>query len=227
MPKLKNRAFICVIISCVMLSGCASVKKFFSPGKASAKSEDDYFSFYSGPKVRIFAPEFEILSTNIETGQAQALHRMFILALVNSNRFKLGASANIQDKDPQADIIINTRLTEFEPQSSGGREGLGGAGGAERQIFGGVLGASANKEHISLEIRIADAVTSEVLASKLIFAQASEGVVKKRVFFFAELSSSGALSAYANTPMERAIRSCLREAVRFIIASVPQKYYRD
>jgi len=34
-----------------------------------------------------------------------------------------------------------------------------------------------------------------------------------------------ALSGYANTPMEKAIRTCIIEAVRYISNSVPEKYY--
>jgi curli biogenesis system outer membrane secretion channel CsgG len=64
-----------------------------------------------------------------------------------------------------------------------------------------------NKARIALEVRIVDSATSHVLSSKKLQGQASE-------------------SADEPNPMERAIKLCVIEAVRFVAQAVPAEYYK-
>jgi len=174
---------------------------------------------------------------------------MLVTALVNSNRFSVlerqALSAVMQEQElassgaaqqgaggPQrgkiktADLIISAAVTEFEPQASGGRAGIGGGAGVGSGILGGLLGASLNKSHMALDIRIIDSSTSEVLASTRVQGEASDVGGAIMAGFFGGWALGGGLSAYANTPMEKAIRVCIIEAVRYISQGIPATYYK-
>ena len=71
-------------------------------------------------------------------------------------------------------MIITAAATEFEPQASGGSAGIGGGGAMGSGILGGLLGASLNRAHMALDIRIVDASTSEVLTATRVQGQASD-----------------------------------------------------
>jgi curli biogenesis system outer membrane secretion channel CsgG len=174
---------------------------------------------------------------------------MLVTALVNSNRFSVverqelgaimqeqelsvsgaaqqGAGGPARGKIKTADLIITAAVTEFEPQASGGAAGIGGGGGVGSGVLGGLLGAAMNKSHMALDIRIVDASTSEILASTRVQGQASDVAGGFMMGFMGGWALGGGLSAYANTPMEKAIRICIIEAVRYISQVIPANYYK-
>ena len=76
-----------------------------------------------------------------------------------------------------------------------------------------------------MDIRIVDARTSEVLAATSVQTEATD------VNFGAALgaltgrgSMSGALGSYSRTPMEKAIRSTIVEATKYVVENTPQEY---
>ena len=78
-----------------------------------------------------------------------------------------------------------------------------------------------------MDIRIVDSATTEVLAATRV-----EGVAKD-VNVGAALSAltgggnlGGALGGYAKTPMEKAIRTCIYEATKYIVENTPAEYMR-
>ncbi|MDD5255243.1 MAG: CsgG/HfaB family protein, partial [Candidatus Omnitrophica bacterium] len=177
------------------------------------------------------------------------LREMLVTALINSNRFSVlerqVLSAVMQEQelsssgagDPSAggptrgkiktaELIITAAVTEFEPQASGGKAGIGGGGGVGSGVLGGLLGAALNKAHMALDIRIVDTSTSEVLAATRVQGQASDIAGGFMMGFMGNWALGGGLSAYANTPMEKAIRICIIEAVRYISQVVPANYYK-
>ena len=93
-------------------------------------------------------------------------------------------------------------------------------------VLGGLLGASLNKAHMALDIRIVDASTSEVLAATRVQGQAADisGLIGGG--FLGGWALGGGLSAYTNTPMEKAIRVCIIEAVRYISQTIPANLYK-
>jgi len=77
-----------------------------------------------------------------------------------------------------------------------------------------------------MDIRLISAHTGEVLAATNISAEA------KDVNFGAPLGAiggsafgGGALSSYSNTPMEKVIRECIYEAVKYIVENTPERYF--
>jgi curli biogenesis system outer membrane secretion channel CsgG len=204
---------------------------------------------YSGPKARVAVADFDVKAAQAYGEIGSGLREMLVTALVNSNRFSVlerqALSAVMQEQElassgaaqqgaggPQrgkiktADLIISAAVTEFEPQASGGAAGIGGGGGVGSGILGGLLGASLNKSHMALDIRIIDASTSEVLASTRVQGQASDIGGAIMTGFFGGWALGGGLSAYANTPMEKAIRVCIIESVRYISQTIPATYYK-
>ncbi|MBM3249636.1 MAG: hypothetical protein FJZ09_02180 [Candidatus Omnitrophica bacterium] len=204
---------------------------------------------YSGPKARVAIADFDVKAAQATGEIGSGLREMLVTALVNSNRFSVlerqALSAVMQEQElassgaaqqgaggPQrgkiktADLIISAAVTEFEPQASGGRAGIGGGAGVGSGILGGLLGASLNKSHMALDIRIIDSSTSEVLASTRVQGEASDVGGAIMAGFFGGWALGGGLSAYANTPMEKAIRVCIIEAVRYISQGIPATYYK-
>ncbi len=179
---------------------------------------------YSGAKAQILVPDFGIESTKANNQVGAGLRQMLIEALNTANRFSVSQK---QDSGPQAaDLIISATVREFEPQSSGGRGGLGGGGSAASGMLGGLLGGILNKAHIALEIRIIDASTSKVIASSKVQGQASDTNGGLMTGSLGGWALGAQLSVYSNTPMEKAIRICIIEAARFISQAVPAEYYK-
>jgi curli biogenesis system outer membrane secretion channel CsgG len=203
---------------------------------------------YSGPKARIAVADFEVKAAKATGEIGSGLREMLVTALINSNRFSVlerqALSAVMQEQElsasgaaqagsgPQrgniktAELIITAAVTEFEPRASGGAAGIGGGGGVGSGILGGLLGASLNKAHMALDIRIVDTSTTEVLAATRVQGQASDVAGGFMMGFMGNWALGGGLSAYANTPMEKAIRICIVEAVRYISQAAPANYYK-
>jgi curli biogenesis system outer membrane secretion channel CsgG len=204
---------------------------------------------YSGPKARIAVADFEVKAAKAYGEIGSGLREMLVTALMNSGRFRVverqalnavmqeqelsasgaaqtGAGGPERGKIKTADIIITAAVTEFEPQASGGSAGIGGYGGVGGGILGGLIGGALNKAHMALDIRIVDTSTSEVLAATRVQGQASDIAGGLMTGFFGSWGLGGGLSAYANTPMEKAIRVCIIEAVKYITQTTPPEYYK-
>lgn len=203
---------------------------------------------YSGPKARIAVADFEVKAAKATGEIGTGLKEMLTTALMNSNRFsvverqvlkalmqeqELAASgAAVQDqggaqrgKIKTADLIITAAVTEFEPNTSGGSAGIGG-GGRAKGFLGGMLGGSLNKAHMAMDIRIVDTSTSEVLATTRVQGQATDAEGGIGIGFLGNFGLGAGLSGYSKTPMEKAIRVCIIEAVKYISQSVPANYYK-
>jgi len=206
---------------------------------------------YSGPKARVAIADFEVKAAQATYEIGTGLREMLVTALINSSRFSVverqALAAVMQEQElsssgaaqtgvggPQrgkiktADLVISAAVTEFEPQASGGGIGIGGGGGVGHGIgiLGGILGASMNKSHMAMDLRIIDVSTSEILASTRIQGQASDLGGAIMTGFLGSWALGGGLSMYSNTPMEKAIRVCIIEAVRYIAQVIPPNYYK-
>jgi curli biogenesis system outer membrane secretion channel CsgG len=203
---------------------------------------------YSGPKARIAVADFDVKAAKAAGEIGTGLREMLVTALINSNRFSVverqvlnavmqeqqlavsgAAQAGTGAQRGQiktADLIITAAVTEFEPQASGGSAGIGGGGGIGSGILGGILGAAMNKAHMALDIRIVDTSTSEVLAATRVQGQATDIAGGFMGGFMGGWGLGIGLSGYANTPMEKAIRICIIEAVRYISQTIPANHFK-
>lgn len=233
----KSLPVIAYVSLAVTLIGCAPLRSFTQPqSRIDNTAIRVHLPVYSGPKAHIAIADFDVkvMTTGVDIGSG--LRQMLVVALINTNRFSVverqALSTVSQEQEPSAagkakaaDLIITGAITKFEPETSGGRAGLGGGGGIGSGILGGLLGANLNKAHIALDIRIIDAATSQVLSATRVQGQASEGTATINGVFGSRSLGAG-LSVYANTAMEKAIRICIVEAVRYIYQTVPENYYK-
>jgi len=231
------------------LTGCAAIQQMTQPtAQVDNTAGAAQLPPYSGPKARIAVADFEVKAAKATSEIGSGLREMLTTALMNSNRFSvlerqaLGAVMQEQElsasgaaqagggpqrgKIKTADLIITAAVTEFEPQASGGKAGIGGGGGVGSGVLGGLLGAALNKAHMALDIRIVDTSTSEVLAATRVQGQATDIAGSIMGGFLGSWGLGGGLSAYANTPMEKAIRVCIIEAVRYISQTISANYYK-
>ncbi len=242
-----------LVVSLVLLAttcGCAGLDAMMQPtAQVDNNAGAQPLPPYSGPKARIAVADFDVKAAKAGGQIGSGLREMLVTALINSSRFsvlerqvlgalmqeqELGASGAAQQgtggaqrgKIKTADLIITAAVTEFEPNASGGGAGIGGGGGVGSGVLGGLLGASMNKAHMALDIRIVDASTSEVLAATRVQGQASDVAGGFMMGFMGSWALGGGLGAYANTPMEKAIRVCIIEAVRYISQTIPANYYK-
>ncbi len=235
----------------VFLFGCAAVDRVTQPTAKSTSPtptgptiEQAQKEEYMGPKARVAVTRFEDRSAKgRSTGQiGDGMAEMLSNALFASNRFivlerqalgdvlqeqDIGASGRVKRETAAkigeiegADLLIRGTITEFEPGSagadgSGERVGpRGGIGG----FFGGI-----KTSHVAMIVKVIDAKTARVLASEQVEGKATDilGGVGG-----AGGGLAGAFSMYSKTPMEKAIRVAIEEAVRLIVAKTPKEYYR-
>jgi curli biogenesis system outer membrane secretion channel CsgG len=109
-------------------------------------------------------------------------------------------------------------VTEFEPGTSGIGSGLGGTVG---RVVGGVLGG-IRKSHIAIDVRVVDTRTSRLVAATSVEGEATDYNLGGLAI---GSSVGGSLGGYSKTPMEKAVRVALGEAVNFIVSQTPQTYY--
>jgi len=247
----KKAVFIVVSAIFLCLSGCVSSHKVrIYEAPAPASEEKPSLPVSSRPKARLMVTDFDMKTLKVTGEVSSALRQMFVEALLKSNQFQIVDLQSLKQIDQNrdsnkegvfigpelpkeeqpsansADLIISVAITEFEPHTSGGSAGVGGGGGVRSGFLGGLLGAALNKAHISLDLRIVKALDSEVLFSKLFQGQASD--IRGAVMSGCEenIVLPDGLSGYTNTPMEKAIRLSLNEAVRYIADTIPANYYK-
>jgi curli biogenesis system outer membrane secretion channel CsgG len=218
---MRKWLLIAVAAAMAVVNGCASPKQ--PAGKQGGPRSSQLLS-YTGPKARIAVADFEMSSVKA-AGAVNGLRRMLTAALINSGRFIIvDNQQKSPDKNP--DLTISVLVAAFEPQASGGTAGIGGGGGVGSGLMGGLLGPILNKAHLALDIRITDTATSLLLASTRVQGEATDAAVGFMAGYFGGWEMDTELVAYANTPMEKAIRICIIEAIRYISQSTPATYFR-
>ena len=185
-----------------------------------------------------------------EEGYMSGLQDMLTTALFQSKRYRvverqeLGAvmqeqklgQAGVVSKETAAksgavkgaDILVVAAVTGWEPGTSGASAGVGGGGvlGKALAIGAGIAG-SMRKSSMAMDIRLIDSSTSEILAATNV-----EGVAKDINFgvlaggFMRAAGMGGGLSGFAKTPMEKAIRKCIYESVKFLVNETPKEYFK-
>lgn len=187
-------------------------------------------------------------SKNEYEGISSGLQDMLTTAMVQTKRYRVMSRQNIETTKAEValqedgytdstglqrggiqgfDIKVVAAVTGFDPGSSGGSGSVGGLLGGKASALLGAVSGGYNKATMAMDIRIEDAVTLEVLAATRV-----EGVAKD-VNFGAALGAltgggalGGSLGGYAKTPMEKAIRTTIYEATKYIVENTPAEYMR-
>lgn len=184
-------------------------------------------------------------------GFMTGLEDMLTTALVQSKRYRvlersqleqvqaeqnLGASGQVDESTAAqigriagADILVVAAVTGWDPNTGGGSAGGGGGGllGSAGAMFGAISG-SVQKSSMAMDIRLIDADTTEILAATNVTAEATD------VDFGGALAAiggggamGGGLSSYSNTPMEKVIRQCILDSVKYITENTPSRYLEE
>ena len=205
-------------------------------------------TIYQGPKARIAVARFEMKAAKGYNEIGTGMSDMLVDSLFQSNRFiVLERGEGLSDIKEElalsesgytekgktaekgtlegADILLTGAITAFEPES----EGAGGGGFViplPLKIGGGVR-IKSNKAYIAANIRLVDVRTGRVINSVKVEGKASEfkfGVVGGGLIGGVVLA--GGFEKYKNTPMEKAVAVMLDAAIKEIVKSVPEDYYR-
>lgn len=246
---MKRALLVVTIWSLTLLLSFSAVFAIEPTAQVDNSSGTAGLSPYSGPKATIAVADFDVKAAKATNEIGSGLREMLVTALMNSNRFRVlerqelkavmqeqelaASGAGQAGSGPKrgniktADLVITAAVTEFEPQASGGAAGIGGGGGVGKGILGAVLGGAMNKAHMALDIRIIDTSTSEVLAATRVQGQAKDVAGGIMGGFLGSWGLGVGLSGYANTPMEKAIRVCIIEAVKYISQATPASYYKN
>ncbi len=226
-------------------------KTTVTSGQNAPNINEAQMEAYDGPKARIAVAQFTDKTHggwwngSIGDGMADQL----ATALFNSNRYivlerqlldqvlqeqDLGASGRIRSDTAApigeiegAELLITGSVTEFEGNASGTQGGLSSVLGG---TFGSIVGAISGgyrKAHIAIDVRVIDTRTSRIVAATSIEGEATD--VNLGGALGGAISGGalgGSLSGWKNTPIEKALRLCIKRAVEFIASKTPQRYYR-
>ncbi|QJA06210.1 hypothetical protein FVE67_05075 [Thermosulfurimonas marina] len=203
---------------------------------------------YQGPKARIAVASFKCKAAKCSGAIGDGLADMLSTALFRTGRFivlergeglraiqeelNLGQSGYVRPgAAPQvglmegADILVIGAITAFEPEASGW-----GGGGVVVPFNVPLIGGAkiAKKEaYIAADIRLVDVRTGRIINATTVEGRASSWKVGGGMgTILGTVALGGALGAYKNTPMEKAIRVMLYNAVDAIAKMVPESYYR-
>lgn len=249
MRKLRPAFFLCFFfLSLFALSGCVTpgTTTTVTSGQDSPTIDQAAAEAYNGPKARIAVSQFKDKTgqnwwnSGIGNGMADQL----TTALFNTNRYivlerqalthvlseqDLGASGRVRADTAAAigeiegaELLVVASVTEFDGAASGSS---GSLGGGVSGLVGAVLGGF-KKAHMAIDLRIIDARTSRILAATSVEGEATDVNLGGLLGGYGSAGAlSGSLSGWKNTPTEKALRQCIKEAVNFIVTKTPQTYY--
>jgi len=202
----------------------------------------------STTKISGFGGQSYTVTHERNSGYMTGLKDMLTTAMVQSKRYRVLERMNVDalkeemqltgqgyaDKSgikkggiKGADLLVMAAITGWEPGTSGGGGGLGGGMlGKASAMFGAARGAF-KKSSMAMDIRIVDTSTSEVLAATRVEGEGKS--VDMGAGLLALTGSGGmggGLGGFAKTPMEKAIRTCIYNAVKYITENTPQQYMK-
>ena len=240
---------IAILLLAFGLSACQNLQPGTRATARGSSSDLNQARFvpYDGPKARIAVARFTDKTGrgwwNGQIGDGMA--DQIATALVMTNRFvvlerqnldvvlaeqDLGASGRIKSNTEAAigeiegaELLVMGAVTEFDPGNSGGGGSLGGFGGG----WIGALAAGLSRSHIAIDLRVVDAKTSRILLATTVEGTATDFNIGHSIGVATGSGGLGAtLGAFQNTPTEKAIRTCLDQAVAFLVSRTPPEYYR-
>jgi curli biogenesis system outer membrane secretion channel CsgG/SH3-like domain-containing protein len=209
---------------------------------------------YDGAKARIAVARFTDKTGTgwYQGGIGDGMADQLTTALFNTNRFivlerstladvlqeqDLGASGRIRQGTQAAigqiegaELLVTGAVTEFKGKAAGGGGGVAGSLG--RGYFGtagvllGAMATSSSSAHMAIDIRVIDTRTSRIVAATSVEGKATDTDMGAALFGASGGGAlGGSLGAWKNTPIEKALRQCIRAAVAFVVSKTPQKYY--
>ncbi len=237
----KLTGFVMILVGVAMIFSCAPVAEVTggTGGPSIGQAQAEY---YNGPKARIAVARFDIKAAKAPGEIGDGLAEMLTTALFNTNRFivlerqqlpdilkeqDLGASGRVRPETAApigqvegAELLVYGAVTAFEPNYRGGGGGL---------VIPGInvgLGGGAKQAYIAIDLRIIDTRTSRIVAATTVEGHSTDfGGLFGAVVGGGTTRMPIGLGGWAKTPMEKAIRVCIKKAVDFIVSRTPPQYY--
>jgi curli biogenesis system outer membrane secretion channel CsgG len=126
-----------------------------------------------------------------------------------------------------AELLIKGAITEFEPGSAGAGGGLGAGYFGWTGAVVGALAGSVRQSHIAMIIQVVDAKTSRMLFSTTVEGKANDFDLGGLLGGFGGgFGGAGGLGTWQKTPVEKAIRIAILQAVKELSNKTPQTYFR-
>lgn len=201
-----------------------------------------------GKGIAVGYPGYAWYTPQIGNGMAEMLSD----ALLQSNRYivldrqaigdvireqDLGGAGRVQ-KDTAApigeiegaELLIKGSITEFEPGSAGASGGLGLGCFSWWQCAitaGGAVLGSVQQSRVAMILQVVDAKTSRILFSTTVEGKANDFNVGGLLGAFGGgFGGIAGLGTWQKTPVEKAIRVAILQAVKELSAKTPQTYLR-
>jgi len=202
----------------------------------------------SGFTTKVSVAGQESVTITTERDYMSGLEDMLTTALVQSKRYRMLERVDLDvvkseqnltkqgytDKSGKkkggfkgADLIVVAAITGWEPGTSG-TSGGGGGGmfGMAGAVFSGIAG-SVQKGSMAMDIRIIDTDTGEILSATRVEGESKSVNVGGALMALTGTGGlGGGLGSFAKTPMEKAIRTCIYNAVKFTVENTPQQYFK-
>lgn len=195
------------------------------------------------PRVTVMVGDLQTKASNANAAIGDGLREMLITALHNNGRFivvermdlqtlaaeqalsrsrmALPGTAFAEGKMDIAEVMVVGAVTEFEPEAGGTGINLG----FTKLPFS--FGRQSTNAHMAIDVRVVDIASGRILGAKRVKGKATSSQTNVGI---APKVGGGripvSLGSFENTPMEAAIRGCIEQSIDFIVASVPQRYYR-
>jgi len=187
-------------------------------------------------------------SNQKQAAEAAGLRDMLTTAMFQSGRFRVLERQNVKSLKKEiglsedgytddsgiqrggfkgAELVVMAAITGWEPGTSGGKGNVGALLGNKAGALLGAVSGGYKKSSMAMDIRIVDAKTSELVAATSLSTTSKDVSIGGALAGFTGGSGmGGGLSAYAKTPMEKAIRTTILEAAKYIAENTPETYLK-
>lgn len=191
-----------------------------------------------GNKALVSIGEFQVKAATASQAIGEGMREMLVTALFGSGayvvierqdlpglaaeqamlRSRLAREGQVATEPPQmAEIMVHGAVTEFEGEARSG---------AGQFSLPGVplnIGRAGKTAHMAIDVRVVDVNSGRILGAQRIVGSAQSSNANLSAMTRGMPMSLG---GYRNTPMEAAIRTCVEQAVAYISATVPPRYFR-
>ena len=187
-------------------------------------------------------------SNSQQAAEAEGLRDMMSTALFQTGRYRVMERQNVDSLKSEiglqedgytdssgiqrggfkgAELVVMAAVTGWEPGTSGGSGNVTALLGKKANSLLGAVSGGYKKSSMAMDIRLVDATTSELVAATSISTTAKDVSIGGALAGFTGGSGmGGGLSSYAKTPMEKAIRTTIYEAVKYIAENTPERYMK-
>jgi curli biogenesis system outer membrane secretion channel CsgG len=206
---------------------------------------------YNGPRANIAVGDFDVKARGatlqigdglremmetalFESERYNVLDRMDVAGLTNEQKLSYTKLASpdapkLGGKMDVAELLVYGTVSEFEAEAmgAGARSSISEKDMPETANWGTYdAGVGGKVAHMAIDVRVVDTKTGRVVAARRIAGSAASGEATLAWRTKGKYKTPISLGAYANTPMELAIRDCIYRSVIYMCSYLPEKYFQ-